>query len=172
MLANVMATHPLRQHTTARLQEQILFVWALWAKGLMSRHSLIVSLTAFVRGTCPEVINNNLVEEFKVRYSREFELQQQQQAKSKKFGGQEMQKVHSEAIKEEHKPRNRQGSCCLSVSRAPCLARELAYGEYWLSRTSASTRKKCFCVSWPAVPADSRASRGCNCNHRRSGGCG
>lgn len=64
----------------AQLKDHIKAVWAQWVKAQITRPQLLESVAMFVKKTCPEAANVDVIHEFKSWYEREFELQRQRHA--------------------------------------------------------------------------------------------
>lgn len=79
-LTTVMENKPNQKATETRLKEHIKTVWASWVKGMIGRSNLLESVAGFVRGSCPEAANLDVIKDFKVWYEREFELQKRRKA--------------------------------------------------------------------------------------------
>lgn len=66
----------------AQLKDHIKAVWAQWVKAQITRPQLLESVATFVKKTCPEAANVDVIHEFKSWYEREFELQRQRHTPS------------------------------------------------------------------------------------------
>lgn len=83
-LSRVMNGNPARPQAEAQLREHIKTAWAKWVRGLISRQRLLDTVATFVKTSCPEAVQVDVVGEFKVWYEREFELQRQRNAEAEK----------------------------------------------------------------------------------------
>lgn len=77
LLSRIMQGNPQAAAKELQLKEHIKKVWAQWVKTQISRPQLLDSVATFVRNTCPEAERIDVIQEFKVWYEREFELQRQ-----------------------------------------------------------------------------------------------
>lgn len=75
-LSTVMENKPTKKETVSCLKEHIKTIWVSWVKEEIRRMELLESVSEFVRASCPEAVNLDVIESFKVWYEREFELQE------------------------------------------------------------------------------------------------
>lgn len=79
-LSRVMQGNPARERMEILLKDHIKSVWAQWVKGMIPRQRLLESVAKFVRASCPEAGDIDVIGEFKTWYEREFELQKRRTA--------------------------------------------------------------------------------------------
>ena len=82
ILGHVMQGKPDAATTAARLKEHIKALWVQWIRHQISRLQLLRSVETFVKESCPEAANVNVLAEFMAWYEHEFERQRAEHLQS------------------------------------------------------------------------------------------